>query len=365
MTITWLRWLNAKVNNSAQSSMLVHLSNPPLFIEEPFSISNAVEVGADTHSCISVDVHAGWVLGCFKSSRGNVYWVITVDCQPASDRSRTAHSPLTCLENSCHKLSLETFKRMHPRNSMFYAERNDLGTEASGMLQLGIIFKRLLILLHGGPGTRKTLTAESIAEEQKRPLYRITCGDIGIEPEDVGVYPGHFLAIGKAWGCVVLLDEADVALEERSRIDRRRNAVISIFLRVLEFYNGILILTTNRVGRFDEAFKSRIQLALSYQNLDEEQLEEIWRNLFRLLDSKRERVDIQDLEQNVHKLAKFDINGHQIRSVITMVRYLAKFRKQRLVYKHMQDAVDSVTNFNEYLQDVKGGVDEDDLAAFD
>lgn len=45
----------------------------------------------------------------------------------------------------------------------------------------------LLILLHGGPGTGKTLTAESIAEAQEKPLYRVTCGDIGMEPEDVEV----------------------------------------------------------------------------------------------------------------------------------------------------------------------------------
>lgn len=43
----------------------------------------------------------------------------------------------------------------------------------------------LLVLLHGGPGTGKTLTAESIAEEQERPLYRVTCGDIGTEPKEV------------------------------------------------------------------------------------------------------------------------------------------------------------------------------------
>jgi ATP-dependent Lon protease len=43
----------------------------------------------------------------------------------------------------------------------------------------------LIILLHGAPGTGKTLTAESIAELQERPFYRITCGDIGMEPEAV------------------------------------------------------------------------------------------------------------------------------------------------------------------------------------
>lgn len=77
----------------------------------------------------------------------------------------------------------------------------------------------LLVLLHGGPGTGKTLTAESIAEAQERPLYRVTCGDIGIEPQDVEnvsfkcsetmhlfkltaiKYLQTVLVIGKAWGC--------------------------------------------------------------------------------------------------------------------------------------------------------------------
>lgn len=43
----------------------------------------------------------------------------------------------------------------------------------------------LLILLHGSPGTGKTLTAESIAEHNEMPLYRVTCGDVGMEPAEV------------------------------------------------------------------------------------------------------------------------------------------------------------------------------------
>lgn len=234
----------------------------------------------------------------------------------------------------------------------------------------------LLMLLHGGPGTGKTLTAESIAEMQERPLYRVTCGDIGIEPKEVEEYLGHVLELGKTWGCVVLLDEADVFLEERSFTDQKRNAIISsilpkpltrniktltstVFLRVLEYYDGILILTTNRVGSFDEAFKSRIHLALAYPKLNEEDRLKIWQNFMHMLPRSGERVDMDDLRMNLPKLALIEVNGRQIRNVVTMARHLAKYRGEMLRAKHMQDALRSVEKFNEYLSDVKGIQDDE------
>jgi hypothetical protein len=122
----------------------------------------------------------------------------------------------------------------------------------------------------------------------------------------------------------------------------------------LEYYDGILILTTNRVGTFDEAFKSRIHLAIQYPNLDEEQRVEIWRNFVQMLRRTKERIDIDDLELNIHKLAQVNMNGRQIRNVITLARYLAKFRKQMLVYKHVQDAVASVIKFDDYILKLRG-----------
>lgn len=120
----------------------------------------------------------------------------------------------------------------------------------------------LIMLLHGPPGTGKTFTAECVAEIAKKPIYSVTCGDIGTEPEAVEKYLESVFHLGKIWDCVVLLDEAVVFLEQRTLQDLKRDALVSVFLRALEYYEGILILTTNRVGTFDEAFKSRIQLAL-------------------------------------------------------------------------------------------------------
>ncbi|KAF1843475.1 uncharacterized protein K460DRAFT_407828 [Cucurbitaria berberidis CBS 394.84] len=90
-------------------------------------------------------------------------------------------------------------------------------------------------------------------------------------PEQVEKYLESVLHLGNIWDCVVLLDEADVFLKEREIADLARNALVSIFLSVLEYYDGILILTSNRVGTFDEAFKSRISLALLYPNFTKSQ----------------------------------------------------------------------------------------------
>lgn len=67
---------------------------------------------------------------------------------------------------------------------------------------------------------------------------------------------------------MLLLDEADVYLEARSTTDLDRNKLISIFLRQLEYFQGIMFLTTNRVDNMDAAFESRIHLTLQYNELD-------------------------------------------------------------------------------------------------
>lgn len=83
-------------------------------------------------------------------------------------------------------------------------------------------------------------------EIAEKTLFRFTCGDIGTEPDQVETYLDSVFNLGKIWDCVVLLDEADVF---------QRNALVSVFLRVLEYNVGIHILTSNRVGTFDEAFQ--------------------------------------------------------------------------------------------------------------
>jgi SpoVK/Ycf46/Vps4 family AAA+-type ATPase len=221
----------------------------------------------------------------------------------------------------------------------------------------------LIILLHGGPGTGKTFTAESVAELAEKPLYPVTCGDIGTEPEQVERYLESVLYLGNLWDCVVLLDEADVFLEERGIADLARNALVSVFLRVLEYYDGILILTSNRVGTFDEAFKSRISLALHYPNFTKSQRCRIWKNfLNRLKALKEPDIDFDDIECNVLELANEELNGRQIRNAITIGRQLAKFQKKELSYAHLKHVVQVAGQFETYVKETKENFSDEQIA---
>merc|ERR1711998_805045 len=85
----------------------------------------------------------------------------------------------------------------------------------------------------------------------------------------------EILEVASAWNAVVLLDEADIFLEKRSENDVARNAMVGIFLRLLEYHQGVLFLTTNRVKSFDSAFHSRISVALKYPDLDPAQRQQV------------------------------------------------------------------------------------------
>ena len=121
--------------------------------------------------------------------------------------------------------------------------------------------KGLVSVLHGPPGTGKTLTAEGISEMLKCPLYMVSAGELGTDPARLEHELQKILDIAHSWGAILLLDEADVFLEKREVHDIHRNAlgklfpfktvqrskltsiVVSIFLRLLEYFQGILVRT--------------------------------------------------------------------------------------------------------------------------
>lgn len=193
--------------------------------------------------------------------------------------------------------------------------------------------KGLNVVLHGPPGVGKTLTGESIAEYLKCPLYAVSAGELGTNSRSLEQDLNRIMDITHSWGAILLLDEADVFLEARQPNDIHRNSLVSVFLRLTEYYQGILFLTTNRVETFDEAFQSRIHMGIRYENLPAKARKKIWMHhvgKVEQMERKEEKKDKGDssrelvkpfTEADYDELSKRIMNGRQVCTKASILPY--------------------------------------------
>lgn len=119
-----------------------------------------------------------------------------------------------------------------------------------------------------------------------------------------------------------------------------------------------MMLTSNRIGTFDAAFTSRIQLSLHYAALNAPSRRKIWHNFFDMVHADDGDVDMDDLLGHVDELVRHEMNGRQIRNVFTTARQLALFKNERLVWGHLEQALGSVCEFNRYLTQLHGDMEK-------
>lgn len=115
-------------------------------------------------------------------------------------------------------------------------------------------------------------------------------------------------------------------------------------MRVLEYYEGILFLTSNRVSTFDDAFKSRIHVPLKYNDLTVDSRKQIWRNF---LDKLEGGVHMD--EAGYERLAQADINGRQIKNVIRTAKSLGQFHGEKLDRKKLEQVIKIQEEFEHEL----------------
>lgn len=206
--------------------------------------------------------------------------------------------------------------------------------------------------MHGPPGTGKTLTAEGISELLKCPLYMVSAGELGTDPRTLEAELQKILDIAHAWGAVLLLDEADVFLEKRTIQDIHRNALVSIFLRLLEYFQGILFLTTNRVETFDDAFQSRIHIALRYGELSQKAKKSVFKMFIERVRVLEGVATMPFTEEDYNALARNNLNGRQIKNTIRTAQALAVNNNEPLSMVHIKRVLDVSNAFD---RDLKGG----------
>lgn len=174
----------------------------------------------------------------------------------------------------------------------------------------------VIVLATGVPGTGKTLTAEVFSEFIERPLYNVQCSQLGLDVESIESNLGEVLKRAQRWSAVLIIDEADVYVRRRER-DIQQNAIVGVFLRLLEYYKGVLFMTSNLGGDIDDAVKSRATAWIQYDLPGVRELVDIWRVLGTQFKAGLSDKSIATLVQKLP-----NISGRSVRNILKLATTL-------------------------------------------
>lgn len=187
-----------------------------------------------------------------------------------------------------------------------------------------------MITCVGDPGLGKTLLAEVLSEAIEKPLYKIQAAQLGLDPETLEAKLRVLLHRAERWDCVLMIDEANAYIHDRG-IDVTQNAIVGVFLRLLEYFRGTIILTTNQTNAdgtdmdIDDAILSRSSAVIHFELPTEEEALKIWKVQKKLLKAKM-------TDETIEKAVKhFRYSGRSIRQLIRLAWGLAKFEKKESV----------------------------------
>lgn len=173
-----------------------------------------------------------------------------------------------------------------------------------------------IVLATGLPGVGKTLTAEVFSEYIEKSLYVVQCSQLGISVTDIESNLKKVLDRASRWGSILLIDEADVYIRDRGE-DIVHNAIVGVFLRLIEYYNGVLFMTSNRGDIIDDAIISRATAWIKYETPSPGLLKRIWQVLSTQYEVK---IGDKEIDQLVEKIP--DISGRTVRNILKLVKSL-------------------------------------------
>lgn len=142
-----------------------------------------------------------------------------------------------------------------------------------------------------------------------------------------------------------------------------------VFLRKMEYFGGLLFLTTNRVGLIDEAFMSRVHVVIGFEKLDIAKRKAIWKSFFDKLDRERKgkiRVgnSAKGFVLNGEEMTTMDWNGREIRNAFQTAIALAEYQAKQIEgydeneeviveSAHFQSVMNMSKRFRTYLDSIK------------
>lgn len=124
-----------------------------------------------------------------------------------------------------------------------------------------------------------------------------------------------------------------------------------MLLRQLEYFQGVLITTTNRILSIDYAVQSRINYAINFHDLRKEEIEQVWRTFFKQLNASnsaaRDELDTWFKETGQDALQNASFTGRDIRNLFTTAQLL---KWPVLEKEKLQDLFKTVRDFRKQME---------------
>ncbi len=186
------------------------------------------------------------------------------------------------------------------------------------------------LLFTGPPGTGKTMAAQVMANELRMELFKVDLSGmlskyVGETEKNLGVV---FEEMKKSQN-ILFFDEADALFGKRAEVkdanDRYANAQVAYLLQKMEEYEGVIVLATNFMQNFDEAFKRRLKFVVNFPFPGPEQRRAIWEKAFPREAPLDAGVDLDYLAE------RFELSGSNIKNIAVAAAFLAAGGGQRTI----------------------------------
>lgn len=222
-------------------------------------------------------------------------------------------------------LALRDFARVQEKvmNSWGFAKKASYG-------------RGLTALFYGASGTGKTMAAGVLANELGMELYRVDLSQM------ISKYVGETQKnIGRVFdqardsGSILFFDEADALFARRSEAadaqDKYANAEVAYLLQRTEQHDGIILLATNLLQNFDEAFRRRIGFMIHFSLPDAALRRRLWEQIF------PQEAPVEALEPEV-LAQQLELSGAGIRSVALSAARLAASQEKPITMRGIVQA---------------------------
>jgi SpoVK/Ycf46/Vps4 family AAA+-type ATPase len=120
-----------------------------------------------------------------------------------------------------------------------------------------------------------------------------------------------------------------------------------VFLKELEYFGGIVFLTTNRVETFDQAMKSRTHLSLTYSPPEIETRRRIWLQCLRAISKDDSGIDH---DKSIEHLVTAKLNGREIANAVNTAKTIARFERKPLDLGHLEMVLEVRDAFDRRVQ---------------